>query len=179
MSSNSPFPSYPDDSARNQAAMSSTALEQPPSIRTAVLLMRIGAGVALLSVVYTLVTLGSFEDDIKSDLAKADSTLSAADVDSAFTVLLVITIVLGLIGAALWLWMAWANGRGHRWARVVATVLGVLNIVSSIYSLSVGQTTVVPMILTVANLIIGLAALFYLYRPDSSQFFSGVAQPAY
>ena len=34
----------------------------------------------------------------------------------------VTVVLLGLGGTALWLWMAWKNGLGRRWARVTATV---------------------------------------------------------
>ena len=37
--------------------------------------------------------------------------------------LLTLEIVLGLVAAALWLWMARANGHGRSWARILATVL--------------------------------------------------------
>ena len=38
-------------------------------------------------------------------------------------VLLTLEIVLGLVAAALWLWMARANGHGRNWARILSTVL--------------------------------------------------------
>ena len=37
--------------------------------------------------------------------------------------LLTLEIVLGLVAAALWLWMARANGHGRNWARILSTVL--------------------------------------------------------
>ena len=36
-------------------------------------------------------------------------------------------VIGGLIAIGLWLWMAWANGRGRGWARVLSAVLFGIN----------------------------------------------------
>ena len=41
-------------------------------------------------------------------------------------ILITVWIVVGLVGIALWLWMARANGQGRNWARILSTVLFVL-----------------------------------------------------
>ncbi len=178
MSTNEPLPSYPED-ARNDNLGAPSTVEQPPSMRTAVLLMRVGAAVSLLSLILSIATLGTLKDDIKTQLADSNTNYSASDLDAAYGVAVAFIVILGLVGVALWLWMAWANGRGRRWARIVATVLGVLNILLTIFSISTGQTTTLPLVLSVVNLIVAIAALWYLYRPESTQFYAERSRAAY
>jgi hypothetical protein len=47
------------------------------------------------------------------------------------------------VGAAVgvWLWMAWANGRGHRWALVVFAMFFGVNVVSLFSGLTQGSAT--------------------------------------
>lgn len=78
---------------------------------------------------------------------------------------------MGLIGAALWLWMASANGEGKSWARIVATVLGVLNVLLFLYSISQGNQTLLSLIIGALNVIVGVAALVFLYKSDSSAYY--------
>ncbi|MBA3309042.1 MAG: hypothetical protein H0U28_03145, partial [Nocardioidaceae bacterium] len=84
-------------------------------------------------------------------------------------------IVFGLIGVGLWLWMAWANGKGRKWARVVATVFGVINVLSFLFVITAGSATTPSLIVSVLSVLVGVAALFYLYRPDASQFYSAAS----
>ena len=179
MSTSDPYPSYPGDSTPGTSAGPPQAPQQPPSIKTAVTLMRVGAVISLLGVVYTLLSLNSFEDDIKRQALDSDTSLTASELDSIFAVTVAVVVILGILGALLWLWMAWANGRGRKWARRVATVLGALNIVSSMLTLANNQATTITTILTIVNLAVGAGALYFLYRPDSSRFYEESSRPAY
>jgi hypothetical protein len=173
MSSQQPFPQYPEynygaDPAATQGQQAPT--EQPPSIRTAVLLMRIGAAVSLLSLLVSPVTIGSLKDDIRNELTASGTTFTESDVDTFFNVAVGLAILFGLIGVALWLWMAWANGRGKKWARVVSTVLAGLGLLTLLFSLGQTGSTTVGSLLTLVTVALGVVAVFLLYRPDSSAF---------
>lgn len=179
MSSQEPYPQYPQqnfggDQAAYQNATGPAA--QPPSIRTAVLLMRIGAAISLLSMVVTLVTLGSLKDDIRDQLAAQGTTFTDSEVDTVFNVTIALGVVIGLISVALWLCLAWANGRGKKWARAVATVLAALGLVSLLFSFSQAGTTTLSLLFTLVTVGVGVAAVVLLYRPDSSAFYAANAR---
>jgi hypothetical protein len=94
-------------------------------------------------------------------------------------VLLTGAIVFGLVVIALWLWMARANGRGRNWARILSTVLFGLATLQLISQASVQQPVshagfavmVFGVIVPVLAWLVGLAAVWLLWRPASSAFF--------
>jgi uncharacterized membrane protein (UPF0136 family) len=75
-------------------------------------------------------------------------------------------VLFGLVPVALWLWMARAVGRGRNWARITSTVLFVLATLELISSRGV-----VPVFSAALTWLIGLAAVWLLWRPVSSAFF--------
>jgi uncharacterized membrane protein (UPF0136 family) len=81
------------------------------------------------------------------------------------TITLVI-VVFGLVPVALWLWMARAVGRGWNWARITSTVLFVLATLELISSRGV-----VPVFAAALTWLIGLAAVWLLWRRASRAFF--------
>ena len=84
-------------------------------------------------------------------------------------------IVDGLVVPALWLWMARANGRGRNWARILSTALSGLatvdlpTILGAPVHSEVGVTE--PGLVFVLTCLVGLAAVWLLWRPASSAFF--------
>lgn len=147
-------------------------LQRPESISRAVTLMRAGAVISLLAIVVSLATIGSLKDTIRQRLAASGTQATNADVNAAFSVGVAAAIILGLIGVGLWLWMAWKNGQGRRWARIVATVLGALNGLSLIFDLTSASSTTLSLVFQVVSVVIGFAALYFLYRPDANQYFT-------
>src|SRR5687768_1306924 len=71
---------------------------------------------------------------------------------------------------AVWLWMARANGAGHRWARTVATVLGGLSLLGPISAI-VNDSTATTVVLTVVTSVLGLSVVGLLHRPSSEPWF--------
>ncbi|MBA3234343.1 MAG: hypothetical protein H0T17_10430 [Propionibacteriales bacterium] len=165
------YPSYPDESARAEPTAHDAGTQQPPSIRTAVTLMRVGAVISALSLIVGLLTLGALKDEVRLQLDDSGTNFSQSDLDAAFKVAVAVIIILGLIGVALWLWMASANGKGKKWARVVATILAVMNVLSLLYALSAGTQTVVSTLLGIASVLVGVAAAVFLYRSDATQYY--------
>lgn len=174
MSSQQPFPQYPEYNygADPAGAQGQTPTEQPPSIRTAVMLMRIGAAVSLLGLLVSLLTIGSLKDDIRDELTASATTFTESDVDTFFNVAVGLSVLFGLFGVALWLWMAWANGRGKKWARVVSTVLAGLGLLSLLFSFGQTGTTTLSSLFSLVTVALGVVAVVLLYRPDSSAFYS-------
>lgn len=152
---------------------------QPPSIAMAVKLMWAGALLSLISLIITVATKGQLHDQIQKQLNKQGKSLSPSDVDTAVNVGIAVGVVLGAIGIALWLFMAWANGKGKSWARIVATVLAALYIVSFLVNAASGQMTGASMVLSILTLLVAIGTLVMLWRKDSSEFYRAQSAPRY
>jgi hypothetical protein len=95
----------------------------PRDVRDAVRLMRAGAVLTLASVVIVLVTLGGVRSAAAFDIAARQWPLVLLTQVGFW-------LVSGLAGAGVWLWLAWANGRGYGWARpAFMAFFGVLTVV--------------------------------------------------
>jgi hypothetical protein len=162
------LPSYPTQAGHQQMV---PAPPRPPPIATAVKLMYAGAVLSLIGLIVTLLSLSSLKTELRDEIAESNPDFTTQDLDSLYQVTVGVAVVFGLVGTALWLWMAWKNGQGRGWARVVATVLGGLNLVSSILTIAAGASLTVSEILTVINLILAIVILFLLWRRDSSAFY--------
>lgn len=167
------FGSFPTGPGRSGQAPPAPA--QPASIATAVKLMYAGAVLSALSLIYSFATMGDLKDDIRTELEKNDASVSQSTIDAAYSVTIVIAVVFGLIGALLWVWMAWKNGQGRKWARVVATVLGVFNVLALLFSLVGGNAEPVSLVLSAISCVLAVAILVLLYKKESTAFYDGVA----
>jgi hypothetical protein len=143
--------------------------ERPPApapVQNAVKLMYAGAAVSTVSLVISLANVGGTKDAIK----KARPSLTATQVNQLNTFIITLAIVSGVIGVALWLWMAKANGQGKNWARILSTVLfGVATL--DLLGVVREPTTVVGLVFPVLTWLIGLGVVFLLWRKESSAFF--------
>lgn len=144
---------------------------QPGSISLAVRLMWAGAAVSLLQLVVGLATLGSAKDDIRDELIKDDPNVSQSTIDAAYAIGIVFVVVLGVLGILAWLWMAWKNGQGRTWARIVATVLGGLNVLVTLLSLVAPNAEPAALVFAFINLVLAVAILVLLWRKESSDFY--------
>jgi hypothetical protein len=84
---------------------------------------------------------------------------------------LAFTIFTGLVPCGLWLWMAWKNGAGREWARVLSTIFFgfmSLQLIPDVLIRSSGVTGLTG----IAEWVAGLIAIVLLYQRDSSQFFA-------
>ncbi|HUK72597.1 MAG TPA: hypothetical protein VLW50_28175 [Streptosporangiaceae bacterium] len=144
----------------------------PPSIQNAVKLMYAGAAVSVVGLVIGLATSGGLKGEIK----KANPKLTAVQVSHGATLILITTVVTGLIGAGLWLWMAWANKRGKAWARILASVFFGISTLNALASFA-QPGDLLNKVLTVVVWLIGLGAIILLWRPDASAYYKAPAQP--
>ena len=177
-----PYQPYPEDSARREAEVLTheAAPERPASLKNAVRLMWAGAGLSVLYLVVSLAMLHSLKDDIRDELRSRGESFTQSDIDTAYQVAIVSLVVFGVIGIALWVWMALMNGRGRNWARITATVFGGLNIVINVLGLTGASTTsgasIVGVLFSVANLIIAVGALVFMYRKDASAYYAAMSR---
>jgi cytochrome bd-type quinol oxidase subunit 1 len=140
--------------------------------------MQVGAALSLLSLVITLATVSSLKSHLREQLRQSNTTLSTSDFNATYHVVVASAVVGSLVAVALWLWMAWKNGQGRAWARIVSTVLGVINLVSSVYTISAGHSLAVSDLLTVADLVLAVVILVLLWRTESSDFYAASARAA-
>ena len=138
----------------------------PPSVLNAVKLMYAGAAVSTVSLVVSLVDIGG----TKAAIHKARPSLTTAQVNQLNTFIITLAIVSGVVGIALWLWMAKANGQGRNWARIVSSVLFGLATLDMFGVLSQPKT-LLGLVFPVLTWLIGLGAIILLWRKDSTAFF--------
>jgi hypothetical protein len=180
----SAYPSYsaPDGGMPAYPQGSEPATQQmapPQSILTAVKLMWAGAVLSAIGLVVGLLTLGSLKDNIRDQLAKNNKTFTQSDINTAYNITIGSIIVIGVLGIGLWLWMAWANGNGRKWARIVATVLGGVNVLLTLVSLAQSRATAGSVILSVISAVLAIIILVLLWRKESSDYYLDRSQPRF
>jgi len=137
----------------------------PSTVLNAVKLMYAGAAVSTVSLVISLVSIGG----TKSAIRKARPNLTVTQVNQLNTFIISLAIVSGLIGIALWLWMARANGQGRNWARILSTVLFFLATLDLFGVLSQPKT-LLGLVFPVLTWLLGLGAVILLWQRRSTEF---------
>jgi len=147
----------------------------PAPVQTAVKFMYAGAAVSAAGLIIGLALI------IIDITAAARGRLLGHSLTAPQMRPLVITvwIVFGLVGIALWAWMARANGQGRNWARILSTVLFGLATLQLLHPQPQGSpagfgVTVLYYGVTVAFVaawLVGAAAVWLLWRPASRAFF--------
>lgn len=163
----SDYPQYPTDPS-GQGAGTTAAVRgpRPASIDMAVKLIWANVALSLVTTVITFLMLDSIVDQALED-AGVSTTVDADTVRAGAVVGAVIGIVISVAIAAL---LAHFIGKGASWARIVYTVLAALGILLSLFGL--GGQPVLLLLLSVVSLVITAAAVFFLWKPESSAYFS-------
>ena len=146
----------------------STRPPVPQSITRAVQLMYAGAVASLIGIVIALTTLSS----IKSQIISKNPSLTTTQVNNAEHVAIGILIASGLIGAALWLWMAQSCKAGKNWARITSTVLfaiETINVLAGAAAVTSGGGA--TRIYSIVVWLIGLGAIIFLWQRSSTEYF--------
>jgi len=144
----------------------------PMAVRGAVGLMCAGAVLTLADVVTVLVTLGGVRWAAAHDVGAGQwpiVMLTQAD----------FWLVSAPIGAGVWLWLAWANGRGYHWARTAfVTFFGLLTIVP-LFGLGGDRLpyTWRDVIATTVLWLVGLAAMGLIFSQTASLYYQRRAAP--
>lgn len=159
-----------DDSPSSPYAQ--PAPEAPKSIFNAVRLMYVGAGLAAVNLIFALLS----RDSLRDAIVESNEDLSASEVDSLVNMYYGVGAVMQVIAIALWLWMASANKKGRSWARVVATVLGGLNILFTLLNLTAGGFNL-STIMNLVTLVLAAYILYLLYRPESGEYYRTMSKP--
>lgn len=144
----------------------------PATILNAVKLMYVGAALSVLGMLFTFAS----RDAVRDALEEGDSDLTASELDSAVNFFVGFGVAVSLIAVALWLWMASANKKGKSWARVLATVLGGLNIVFTLISLFGSGAGGLGVVVNLISIALAAVILWLLYRPESGQYYTAVTR---
>ena len=144
----------------------------PPSVVMAVRLMYAGAVVSAVSLVVGLATVGS----LRTALHKSQPSLTPTQLHDLQTVVVVGSVVVGLIGIGLWLWMALVNKKGKSWARIVATVLFGLDTLFLLLGLARAGAAASSLV-SILTWLIGLGAIIFLWRGQSTEYINAASAP--
>ncbi|ONI82472.1 hypothetical protein ALI22I_41110 [Saccharothrix sp. ALI-22-I] len=132
---------------------------RPKSVDTAYLLWLVAAGIGILSNLIGFV--------IASDIAAETGVETGAG-----------TSIVSLIFAVLWILVVMQMRKGANWARIVLTVLGGLSTIGNLLSLlafgilfSIGFLGVISALFVVASLVTIIAAIVFMFMPDSNYYF--------
>jgi hypothetical protein len=142
--------------------------EPPPSIVKAVKAMQAGVVASLVGIILNLGTVGS----VKSTIRQLEPHATAAQITMDQRLLIGESIAAGLIGAALWLWMAQSCRAGKAWARTLSTVLFGIYTIAQVASAAIGSGNAGE-IYNVVVWVIGLIAVIFLWQRPSTEYFRG------
>lgn len=138
----------------------------PQSVLRAVRVMYVGLAASLLGIIIDMTTLSS----TRSEIVRLNPGFTAAQINNAEHFEIGFFVAGGLIGAALWLWMAQSSRAGKNWARITSTVFFGIDTVSQFASLrtpSGGAARFYGLLIWV----IGLTAIVLLWQRSSSDYF--------
>ncbi|HEY7145602.1 MAG TPA: hypothetical protein VH637_15275 [Streptosporangiaceae bacterium] len=148
-----------------------TQVPAPAPVRTAVKVMYAGAAASLINMIIQLATVTT----TKNGFARRSPDMTASQLNGLAHALTAGAVAGGVIGAAAWLILARACGRGQNWARVTGTVLFAIATADLIGYLVVPFAAPAKIFAAVVWLT-GLTAVVLLWRGAASAFF-GRARP--
>jgi len=147
----------------------------PQSVTRAVQVMYVGAAASIIGIIVDMTTLSS----TKAQIIKRNPTWTTTQVNNAEHAAIGIFIVGGLIGAALWVWMAQMNKAGKSWARIVSTVLFAIETISVLAGAAAVASGGAARIYGIVVWLIGLAAVILLWQRQSTAYFKSSSAPRY
>jgi len=165
-----PYQAFPGGPAGMPAGVPKPPL--PSTVKNAYYLMLAGA---VLSVIGLVVGLGS-KSAMRTAVVKASPTLTTTQVNTAVNLAFGVIVVLGLVGAGLWVWMAFANKAGKNWARITGTVFFGLYTLSMLSTLAQHASTGATVGLSVVSWLVALAATILIWNKASTAYYKPQAQ---
>jgi hypothetical protein len=148
------------------------------AVFAAVKLLCVGAVVELAAAITIVVTIG----DVRSNVVNRNPGLTEAQWQAVVAGQLAPVAVAAGIAVGFWLWMAWAVGRGHRWARIAFAGFFALNTVGLLHGLIRGSAVYARPDLAIGSVLwlVELVAVVLIFRvklvgspPGASRITSG------
>jgi hypothetical protein len=146
--------------------------DAPRAVRSAAWVMYAGAVASVVHSVVYLVTASA----TKTAIGHKYPRLSASELTTVAHITVTSEAVAGLIGAALFLWIAHACLDGRNWARITATVFCAVGFVGAFYALGTGWSTG-NVIMGFAVDGIGLVSICILWQRSSNAYFLKSRRP--
>jgi hypothetical protein len=138
------------------------AAARPRSVRAAAALMLAGAAAELAALVTAAVSLGAVR------------AAAARDPAAAAVLAHQVAVLAGAPAAAgMWLWLAWANGQGQDWARLLSvSCFGLLSLIMA-GTLTEHAAAYAPASTIAAAVVwaIGLASVMLIFTPAASRYY--------
>ena len=157
-----------------EPALGPDRIPRPRTVRNAMRLMYLGAALEVPALIIAVVTRSTF----KPAILQAHPGYTSAQLHSAEIARTVPLVIAAPIVAALWLWMAWANGRGLAWARIVSAVFFGIATADLAVALARSSDTA-SLVLGVVTWLVGLGAIVLIFSKQSRPFYRpGGAAPA-
>jgi hypothetical protein len=158
-------------------------IQPPRSVLNAVKLMYVGAALSALILIITLVTIGG----LKTAILARHPDYTSAQLHDAEVAGIATAVIGGLIPIGLWLWMAWANGRGRGWARVLSAVFFGISTLELIIPpflpadrfppAAGGVHAAATLIIDPLLWLVGLGAIMLIFNKNSGPFYKQQAAP--
>jgi hypothetical protein len=160
--------------ARTDQRLDSLRPAAPLAIRNAAKVMYAGAAASAVHFVIALVTAGP----TKTAIQHKHPQLSASALTTVTDVTVIAGAVVALIGVTAFIWIARACLAGKNWARVTATVLAALGLLSAVYEPSTGRATA-DLILTFVIAAIGVVTVAMMWLRSSNAYFRYFKRPEF
>jgi hypothetical protein len=137
------------------------------SVFKAIKLMYLGAVVELAATITILATIGQ----VKSSVIERNPGLTEIEWHSVVAGQLEPKAIVAGIAVGFWLWMAWANGRGHRWVRIAFVAFFGLNTFGLLDGLTHGSALYARADLAIGSVLwlIELAAVALIFNLRGSR----------
>ncbi|MEU8897529.1 hypothetical protein [Nocardia sp. NPDC048505] len=152
----------------------------PSTVQNAFYAMIAGAVLTVLSTLLVFTQLDAVRDAVQEQ----DAALTDSQIDGLVVFSIAVTVVVNVISAGLWIWMAFATRAGKNWARITASVLFGVNTLFTLLGL-VGSgvfgasENAVGLIFSVILWLVGLAAIVLLWLKQSAPYFKPAPPPGY
>ncbi|HEY4461329.1 MAG TPA: hypothetical protein VGN41_01590 [Streptosporangiaceae bacterium] len=146
---------------------------RPRAVRAAVRLMCAGAGLELAAWITIVVTAGR----LKSELLRSHPGLTSSQL-GAVHAHLVLDQVAVPVAAGLWLFLAWANGRGHDWGRPAFMAFFALTTLGVLVPLAEGAVAYAPADMAAGGVLwlVALTVLVLIFAKGTAAYYE--RQPA-
>lgn len=141
----------------------------PKEVNWATLLMLLSIVISLVGVIILLADKNGYIKAVRD----SNPDYSQKKLDDTFKAARVVAIVIFVIVAVLYAWLILKIRQGRNWARIVATVLLVLGIVSNVSTMASNGTGATKAF-EVVGLIIAVAVLVLLWLRPSNAYFKEV-----
>lgn len=155
------------------------------------MLMYVGAILTVISTMIGFAQLGDAEDVLRDELRDEQPELTDDELETTVDIAMAAmygAMFLGLAFAGVWVWMAVMNSRGRSWARIMAAILGGLNIALTLLGLLMGAAgglqqgmdteeleSPISTMLGIAQAGLAAVILILLFQSASSAYYNAVS----